>query len=70
MSHIDNIREMESLGYNQKFNQRKGYLKACKQFEKEIEALKEEMLMLLLSGEMCEDCINNAFDKLEGEKLI
>lgn len=42
MTHADNFKEIEKLTYIRGFNQRIGYLKACKQTEKEVEALKNK----------------------------
>ena len=44
MSHIKNIREIEKVYITRVANDvMYGYLKACKQFEKEVEALKKEI---------------------------
>ena len=57
MSHIDNIREMEKLGYEQKYHQRKGYLKALKETEKEVKELKKKIDNL-------DGSVNNSINEL------
>ena len=43
MNHIDNIKSFNEIGLSPYDNKlwKNGYLKACKQFEKEVEELKE-----------------------------